>query len=138
ECTCTSFATRAPSDPVPLHQEHTRRRAATTGEDGRLGVAHLALAGFVPKLRDRLVDEAVAVSATFGQLTAVGVHRQIAVERDALPALEPVLRLADPAEPESFEPRDGIEGEAVVEERQVDVVRPETRARPQVRALPEH
>ena len=66
-----------------------------------------------------LVDEAEAVGPALGQLAAVGVHGQIAVEGDALPAVEVVLRLAEAAEPETFEPRDRVEGEPVGEERQV-------------------
>ena len=47
----------------------------------------------------------------------------LAVERDAPPAVEPVLRLAEPTEPECLDPRDGVEREAVVDEREVEELR---------------
>ena len=81
----------------------------------------LALAGLVAELGHGLVQEAEAVGAALGELAAVGVHGQLAAERDAAAAVEPVLGLAEAAEPEALQPGDGVEGEAVVEEGQVDV-----------------
>jgi hypothetical protein len=68
-------------------------------------------------------------------LAAVRVDGQLTVEGDAPPAVEPVLRLAEAAEPEALDPGDGVEGEAVVDERDVDIARPQVGARPQVRGL---
>jgi hypothetical protein len=84
---------------VPPQQQHARRRAAARGDDGRPGARNLALAGVVPELGHRLVDEAEAVGAPLGELPAVRVDGKLAVERDAPAAVEPVLGLADPAEP---------------------------------------
>ena len=67
-----------------------------------------------------LVEEAEAVRAALGQLTAVRVDRQLAVERDPAPAVEPVLRLAEPAEAERLEPGDRVEREAVVDQCEID------------------
>ena len=66
--------------------------------------------------------------AALGELPAVRVDRELAVEGDASPAVEPVVGLAEPAEPEALEPRDGVEGEAVVDKRHVDVGRPQARS----------
>ncbi len=84
------------------------------------------------------MDEPVPVGAPLRELTAVRVHRQLAAEGDRAALVDPVLRLAEPAEPEALEPRDGVEREAVVDEGEVDVVGGERRAGPQVLGLAEH
>ena len=55
------------------------------------------------------------------------VHGQVTVERDSATAVDPVLGFADAAEPEGLDPRDGVEREAVVDEREVDVRRAQRR-----------
>ena len=60
---------------------------------------HLALAGLVAELGHGLVEEAVAVGAALGELAAVRVHRQLAVEGDAPAAVEPVLASPKPQKP---------------------------------------
>ena len=57
------------------------------------------------------------------ELAAVGVERELPVECDACATLDERPRLAVAAEPEGLEPGKGEEGEAVVQLRQVDVVR---------------
>ena len=104
-------------------EEHATRCAAAVAHDRGLRVRDLPFAGVAAQLRHRLVDEAVAVEPTRRELAAVGVERQHAVERDVLPAVEEVLRLALAAEPERLEPRQAVEREAVVEQRDVDVGR---------------
>ena len=63
------------------------------------------------------------------------VDRELAVERDATASVEPVVGLAEVTESEALEPRDGIEGEAVVHQRQVHLGRSHVGPRPQVRGL---
>ena len=67
------------------------------------------------------------MGAALGELAAVRVHRELAVERDAAAAVEPVLGLAEAAEAEALEPGDGVEREAVVDEGEVDVGRAQAR-----------
>ena len=81
------------------------------------------LAGRVAQLEHGLVDEAEAVSATPGQLTSVGVQRQLTVEGDAAAVTDEVLRLAEAAEAEVLEPAHAVDCEAVVQQGHVDVVR---------------
>ena len=69
------------------------------------------------------------------ELPTVRVDRELAVEGDAATAVEPVVGLTETAEPEALEPRDGVEGEAVVDERQVHLGRPHVGPRPEVRGL---
>ena len=82
----------------------------------------------MPELGDGLVDEAESVGAAFGELTAVRIDRQLAVQRDPPALVQPVLRLAEAAEAERLQPGDGVEREAVIEQRQVDVGRPQARS----------
>ncbi len=58
----------------------------------------LSLARSMTQLRDGLVDESVSVSTAFRQLAAVGIHGQFPVEGNPASLVEPVLRLAEPAE----------------------------------------
>src|SRR6476619_5850967 len=95
-----------PLPPVPLQQENTGRCAATGRYDGGARVLHLPFSCVMAKLCHCFVDEAVPVRASFGQLTAVRVHREVTVEGDAPAAVEPVLRFADATETERFDPRD--------------------------------
>src|SRR5690349_3865863 len=90
------------SGAVPLQEQHARRRAAAGGHDRRGRVGDLALAGVVAELRDRIVEEAEPVRAAFGELAAVGVHRELAVEGDPPPTVQPVVGLADPAEAQAL------------------------------------
>src|SRR4051794_41595716 len=68
------------SGAVALEEEDARRGAASAGDHRGLRIADLALAGVVAELLDRLVDEDVAVGAALGQLAAVPVHPQVALE----------------------------------------------------------
>ena len=69
-----------------------------------------------------------------GQLAAVGVQRQLAVEGDARAALDERAALALAAEAERLEPRHGEEAEPVVELGDVDVGGREVGAGPQLGA----
>ena len=111
---------RTVSGVLPLQQEDARGGAAAGGHDGGGRVGDLALARVVPQLLHRFVDETEAVRATLGELATVRVDGEFAVERDAASAVEPVVGLAEPAESQALDPRDGVEGEPVVDERQVD------------------
>src|SRR5207248_2667566 len=63
--------------------------AAARSSDGDFGIAgDLAVAAFAAQLHAHLVEEAVAVEASGGELPAVGVDRDLAVARDALAALD--------------------------------------------------
>src|SRR3954468_13038830 len=86
---CTS------SDPVSLEQEHAGRRATTRGHHGSPGVRHLTVAGVAAQLDDRFADEPEAVRPPLGELAAVRVHRELAVESDPPAAIEPILGLAE-------------------------------------------
>src|SRR3954454_6316259 len=103
------------SHALALQQQHPRRRAAPGGHHRRARVADLPLTRIPPQLRHRLVQETEPVRAALRELAAVGVHWQLAVEGDAAPAVDPVRGTADLAEPERFEPRDGVEREPVVQ-----------------------
>src|SRR5262245_22511129 len=105
---------------IALQQHDSRRRSAARGDDRRACVGDLSLARLVPELSDRLVDEAEAVRATLRELAAMRVHRKLAAERDAPSRVEPLHRLAEVAESETFQPGDRVEREAVVDEREID------------------
>src|SRR5690242_7385923 len=83
--------------------------AAAGGHDGDLGAGYLPGASGAAKLQYGLVDDPVAVHAPGGELAAVGVERQVAVEGDALAALDEGSGLALAAQAECLEPRDGEE-----------------------------
>src|SRR5439155_6303230 len=103
-------------------QEAAAEGAAAGAGDGHFGVSgDLAVAAFTPQLHARLVQEPVAVQAAGGKLASVGVERDLAVAGDALTAFDERSPFALLAEPESFQPRQGDEAEAVVELGHVDV-----------------
>ena len=104
-------------------EEHAAGRAAAVADDRGLRVRDLTFAGVAAQLRDRFVDEAVAVQPPRRQLPAVGVEREHAVEGDVGAAVEEVLRLTPAAEAERLDPRQAVEREAVVELGHVDVGR---------------
>src|SRR5439155_8204680 len=120
---------------IAPQQHHAGRRATAGGDDGCARLRDLTITSLASELSDRFVEEAEAVRATLGQLASVRVHGQLAVERDPASPVEPILCLAEAAESECFDPGDGVEGEPVVDEREIDVGRPQTRPRPQVRRL---
>ena len=93
-----------PSRSALGEDEAAARHAATDRGKRNFGARDLSLPCLTPQLRDRLGDEAVAMGPTGRQLTAVGVDRQLAVERDSLTTLEEVLGLTDTAEAEPLEP----------------------------------
>src|SRR5580704_18191869 len=105
----------ASSAVLPLQEEDTRRGASAGGDHGRPGASHLSFACVVAQLLHRFVDETEAVRASLGELAAVRVDREVPVERDAASAVEPVVGLAETAEAQRLEPRDGVEREAVVD-----------------------
>src|SRR4051812_38919662 len=93
------------SSGIGTSQEEGARRHSTTSPHRRdVGIRHLPVAGVAAQLQHRLVQEAIAMSTAAGQLSAMRVERQLAVERDPLASLEKVLGLADAAEPERFQP----------------------------------
>src|SRR3954454_16306126 len=86
---------------LQLREQHAAADgAAAVGDRGHFGVLHLALVAATAQLHDGLVDEAEAVEATGGKLTAVGVEREFAVEVEARAALDEGTRLALAAEAE--------------------------------------
>src|SRR5579872_4749468 len=97
----------ASSSVPPLQEEDPRGSAAAGRDDGRTGVAHLPLACVVAQLLHRLVHESEAVGPSLRQLTTVRVDRKVAVEPDAASAVEPVVGLAEAAEAQRLDPRDG-------------------------------
>src|SRR5882724_4201267 len=97
--------------------------------DGRAGaderdvdVLHLALAGAARRLQRALDDMPEAVDAPGAQAPAEGVQRQLAVQLHAA-VLDEVQRLALLAEAVGLEAVDDRRGEAVVDLRDVDVLR---------------
>src|SRR5215813_126414 len=74
---------------VAHEQETARERpSASRGDRHARRARDLARAAFPPELHGRFVQEAVAVQAPAGELTALRVERQLAVERDAPAALD--------------------------------------------------
>src|ERR1700757_5218078 len=97
-------------------QQHAAGDGATSrGHDGDLGAGYLPGGGGAAQLQDGFVDDPVAVHATGGQLAAVGVERQFAVDGDALTALDEGPGLAVAAQAKRLKPREGEEREPVVE-----------------------
>src|SRR5437762_2060517 len=87
-------------------QERARERATAGRGDADLRIpGYLALPRFAPELDARLVQEAVAVQAARGELTAVGVEREDTVPGDALAAFDEGPGLALAAEAHRLEPR---------------------------------
>ena len=114
---------RASSSASEQHASPGRPAPATQHRD--LCVSNLTVATLAAQLHHRLVEEAIAVRPAAGELTAVRVQRQVAVESDALAVTEEVLGLAHLAETEGLEPRQAVEGESVIELGDVDVSRAE-------------
>ena len=105
-------------------QEHAAGDGAAAGRhDGDLGPGHLPGAGGAAQLQDGFVDDPVAVHAPGRELAPVGVERQLAVEGDALAALDEGPGLAVAAQAEGLEPGEGEEREPVVELGDVDIAR---------------
>src|SRR5215468_9217903 len=127
-------ATATQNRALVAHEQDTpaERPAARRRDRDARAPGDLALAALAPELHAGFVQEAEAVQAAGGELPAVRVERDLAVERDAPPARDEGAALAATAEAERLEPRHRDEGEAVVELRDVDV------ARAHVGALPEH
>src|SRR5262249_21143873 len=119
-------------------EEAAAGRATARARDRGLRVLDLTFASLTAQLRDRLVDEAVAVEPSRRELPAVRVERQDPVTSDVGAAREEVLRLTRGAEPEGLDPRQAVEGEAVVELGHVDVRRREIGAGPEVRGRSGH
>ena len=95
--------------------------AARTGHRN-LGSRHLPLVGVAAELHHRLVDEAVTVGTTPGELPTVGVEGKRPSERYSLTALDEGTALAGAAEAQRLEPGEAVEAETVVQAGQVDVV----------------
>ena len=107
---------------VASEEEDARGDAAARGDHGRAG-AWTWRSPASWRSWDGLVEEPETVGPPLGELAAVGIDRQLAVEGDPPSPVQPVVGLTEPAEPEGLEPGDGVEGEAVVEQGQVDVGR---------------
>src|SRR5512132_2352398 len=97
----------AATSALPGQQHGPGDGAAAVTHGRHLDPGHLAVAGLAPQLEARLVDEPEAVQPPRRQLAAVGVERQLAVERDAVPALDERARLPLAAEPERLQPGHG-------------------------------
>src|SRR5690606_9353378 len=79
----------------------------------------------------------VSVGAPGRQLPAVWIDGEPTVHGDPTPPVDEVPGTAEFAEAQTFEPGQGVEGEAVVEEGDVDVVGAKIGPAPQVRSGPE-
>src|SRR5262245_31899552 len=92
-------------------EQRAGHRTAAVRDRGHLRelARQLAVAGLAPELEDGLVDEPEPVEPPGGELAAMGVHRELAVEGDAVPPLDerPGLPLA--AEAQRLQPRHGQE-----------------------------
>ena len=118
----------APRLSVGAQEHRSRRREATAADGGDLCVPDLAGTTVAAQLDDGFVDETHAVGAAGRELTAVRVERDhAALAGDVPAAVEEVLRLADAAEAEPFEPRHAVEREAVVELGDLHVGGPQRR-----------
>src|SRR4051812_45836907 len=90
---------------VPGEQQGGGQRPTSGGGHRNLRIAgDLALAALAAQLDHRLVGEAEAVQAPGADLTAEGVQRQFAADRDPLAALDEAAALADLAEAQRFQP----------------------------------
>src|ERR1700676_5004411 len=98
-------------------------------DEGHVGVLDLARAGAAGGLQRALDDVPEAVDAAGAEAAAKGVERQVAVEFDAA-VLDEIERLAFLAETVAFETVDHRGREAVVDLRDVDVLRAEAGALP--------
>src|SRR5712691_7070832 len=100
------------------------------GADERhVGVLDLARPGAARGLEGAFDDVPEAVDASGAEAAAKGVERQFAVQFDA-PVLDEIERLALVAEPVGFEAVDHRGGEAVIDLRDIDVLRTEAGALP--------
>jgi hypothetical protein len=81
----------------------------------------LAITALAPRLRARLVEEAIAVQPARRQLAAAGVQRRLPVTRDPRAALDERPALTRAAEPKRLEPGQRDEAEPVVELGHVDL-----------------
>src|SRR5262249_14551780 len=105
---------------------HDRRAGA---HERDVDVLHLTLSGASRRLQRPLDDVPEAVDAPGAQAPAERVQRQLAVELDPS-VLDEIERLAFLAEAIRLEAVDDRRGEAVVDLRDVDVFRRETRPLP--------
>src|SRR5579859_1650582 len=101
-------------------------------DEGDLRPRYLAGSALTAQLNYRFVEEADPVQPALGQLATGRVDGKLAARPDAPAVIDPVAELADPAEAEGLDPRDGHHREAVVQLRHVDVGRRDRRLRPQV------
>ena len=72
------------------------------------------------------------MNETLRELAARGVQGQLAVDRDAFPALDKFSGAVTLAKSEGLEPGQRMKAEAVVELRHVDVLRLQVRPRPEM------
>src|SRR3990172_9505776 len=132
--TCSAYERRTPSHTRYSAAPYAREAANTSTRERarclKTGIGS-PLAPFAQELHARLVQEPVAVQTPPGELTALGVEGELAVERDARTTLHEGAALALPAEAERLEPGEREEAEAVVELRHVHVRGAELRAPPQ-------
>src|SRR5579875_1598443 len=113
-------------------QQRAAGRAAPCRHHRGAGACYLAACRLAAQLQHRLPDVPEAMQASGRQLPPVRVHREPAAERDAAALVNEVARLPCPAEPERLKPGHRVEGETVVQERDVDVLRPQLCPAPQV------
>src|SRR6476659_8318273 len=107
---------------VGEQQRAGKRSAAGAGHADLRVPRHLTLPRLAPQLHTRLVEEAVAVQPTGGELTDVRVQREHTnVAGDVLPTLDKRAALAVAAEAHRLQPRHRDDREAVVHLREVDV-----------------
>src|SRR5881275_194266 len=96
-------------------QQTGRERFGPAADDSDFGPGgHLVGASRAPQLQARFVDGPEPVHAAGGELAAVGADGKLALQRDALAALDEAAALVLGDQPKGLEPADGEDREAVV------------------------
>src|ERR1035441_8380731 len=99
---------------MALEEQRAGGNTAARGDHRGVSAGYLPLAGIVSQLLHGFVEKSEAVGPPLRELATMGVDRQLAVEGDPAAVVQPVVGFPETAEAEGFEPRDGVEGEAVV------------------------
>src|SRR5262245_50149514 len=107
----------------------TRYDGRARADERDVRILDLAFPGASRRLQGALDDMPQAVDAPRGKAPTEGIERQLAAELDAA-VLNEVEGLAFLAEPVGLETVEDGGGEAVIDLRDVDIFRTETRARP--------
>jgi hypothetical protein len=100
---------------IPREKQSGCERSTPGGADGdpRL-TRNLTGAAVAAQLYHRLMSEAEAVQSAGTDLPAKGVERQLAIERYPFATLDEASTFAHIAEPECFQPGQGLKAETVI------------------------